>query len=200
MGSESLRKGGITVGNWLLGEDPVYLFAQLIGVVAAFCGIFSFQQKERGKILIWQIINNVLWTVHMFMLGAIAGGVLNAIGIFRGVVFYYRADRKWAQSNLWYVAFCALLTASAAFSWGMGDGPLALLPFLGMLFTTVSLGLRDPFHVRVVSFFSSPCWLIYNVINGSVPGVCTETFLIVSIIVGVLRLDLPKLRKKKSEE
>ena len=183
--------------NLFFGADPIYLIAQAIGVAAAFFGIFSFQQKDRGRILIWQIINNVLWTVHMLLLGAIAGGLLNAIGIFRGVVFYFREDRKWAQSGAWYFIFCALIAAVSALSWGMGDGALALLPMLGMLFTTVSLGLRDPFHVRFVSFFSSPCWLTYNVMKGSIPGVCTEVFLIVSIIVGILRLDLPRLKKKK---
>ncbi len=188
------------MGNLLFGSDFIELVAQAIGVAAAFFGIFSFQQKERGKILIWQIINNVLWTAHMLLLGAVAGGLLNAIGIFRGIVFYFREERKWAQSNAWYFIFCALFAAVSAFSWMMGDGALALLPMLGMFFTTVSLALRDPFHVRFVSFFSSPCWLSYNAVKGSIPGVCTETFLIVSITVGILRLDLPRFRQRAKKE
>ena len=185
--------------DWILTMKPIEIVAQVIGVFAAFFGIFSFQQKSRGAILIWQIINNVLWTLHMLLLGALAGGLLNAIGIFRGIVFYFRADRKWAQSNAWYAVFCLLFAAASGLSWIMGDGALALLPMLGMFFTTVSLAEKDPFRVRLLSFFSSPCWLTYNVIKGSIPGVCTETFLIISITVGILRLDLPRLRRKKSD-
>ncbi|MBE6588581.1 MAG: YgjV family protein [Ruminococcaceae bacterium] len=175
--------------------DPIYLIAQIIGVFAAFFGIFSFQQKSRSGILIWQIINNVLWTVHMFLLGAFAGGMLNAIGIFRGIVFYFRKDQGWAQSNVWYAVFCALFAAASVFSWIQGEGALALLPMAGMFFTTFSLAQKDPFRVRLLSFFSSPCWLTYNIIKGSIPGAATETFLICSIVIGILRHDLPRRRK-----
>jgi hypothetical protein len=51
--------------------------------------------------------------------------------------------------------------------------------------------------VRAVSFLSSPCWLVYNIINFSIPGILTEVFAMCSIIVGILRIDLPKMRKKK---
>lgn len=183
--------------SWLYVIDPVYLIAQVIGAFAAFFGIFSFQQKKRGGILVFQIVNNVLWTVHMFMLGAVAGGMLNAIGIFRGVVFFFRGSRKWAQSNLWYAVFSALIIASSIFSWIGGEGALALLPMLGMLFTTVSLAEKDPFRVRLYSLLSSPCWLVYNVINASLPGILTESFLIVSILVGILRIDVPNMRHKE---
>lgn len=184
----------------LSNPDPVYLIAQAIGVVAALFGIFSFQQKKRGNILVFQIVNNIFWTVHMFMLGAWAGGALNAIGIFRGIVFYYRADKKWAQSKLWYAVFALLFAGASAVSWVQGDGALALLPLAGMLFTTVSLAETDPFRVRLISFGSSPCWLIYNLIKGSIPGVCTETFLICSIIIGIIRHDRGRRKERRKEE
>ncbi|MBQ7336805.1 MAG: YgjV family protein [Clostridia bacterium] len=172
------------------------LFVQLIGVFAATIGILSYQQKDRKKIILWQVVNNVLWTVHMFLLGAFAGGCLNLIGIFRGTVFYYRVDQKWAQSKLWYAVILALIAAVTAYSITQ-DGLIALLPMVGMVCTTFSLALANPFHVRVLSFFSSPCWLIYNIINGSIPGICTEIFVMCSIILGILRIDLPKLRQQQ---
>lgn len=182
--------------DFLLQMDTTYLIAQAIGVVAAMFGIFSFQQKSRGGILAFQIINNVFWTVHMFLLGAWAGGALNAIGIFRGIVFYFRADKKWAQSKLWYAVFAAMFAGASVFAWVQGDGALCLLPLAGMLFTTVSLAERDPFRVRLISFLSSPCWLTYNVFKGSIPGVLTETFLMISIIVGILRHDRARFQKR----
>lgn len=177
--------------------DPTYLIAQALGVVAALFGIFSFQQKKRGGILVFQIVNNVFWTVHMFMLGAWAGGALNAIGILRGIVFFFREDRKWAQSKVWYAVFSLLFAGASAFSWVQGDGALALLPLAGMLFTTFSLAEKDPFRVRLISFGSSPCWLTYNLIKGSIPGACTEIFLICSIIIGILRHDFPRFGRRE---
>ena len=173
------------------------LFAQAVGICATVLAIISFQQKTQKRIVFFQLLNNVLWTAHFLMLGAWAGGILNAIGIFRGLVFVHRTDKKWAQSPVWYGVFSLAFIGAAIFSWHQGDGALALLPMAGMLFTTVSLALRNPFRVRVVSFFSSPCWLTYNVIKGSLPGAFTEVFMMCSIIVGILRIDLPNMRKKK---
>ena len=185
------------MAEWFERVGAWYLVAQGIGGIAAAFGIFSFQQKRRGGILLFQIVNNVFWTVHMFMLGAWAGGALNAIGIFRGIVFYFREDKKWARSKAWYAVFCAAFAFASLVSWMQGDGALALLPLTGMVFTTFSLAETNPFRVRVISFFSSPCWLTYNIIKGSIPGACTEIFLIVSIFIGILRHDLPQLKNKR---
>lgn len=175
---------------------PFEIVTQGVGVCATILAIISFQQKTQRGIVFFQLLNNILWTAHFLMLGAWAGGMLNAIGIFRGLVFVNRTDKKWAQSPVWYGVFTLAFTAAAIFSWRQGDGALALLPLAGMLFTTVSLALRDPFRVRVVSFFSSPCWLTYNAINASLPGVFTEAFMMCSIIVGILRIDLPRMRRE----
>ena len=172
-------------------------FVQGIGVVASILGISSFQMKTQKGIVLLQTMGSALWSVHFLLLGAAAGCMLNAIAILRGIVFYFRTDRKWAAHSAWYAVFIAMLFGAMVFSWVQGDGAKALLPFCGMIATTVSLALRDPFRVRAVSFLSSPCWLVYNIINFSIPGILTEVFAMCSIIVGILRIDLPKMRRKK---
>ncbi|MBQ9773790.1 MAG: YgjV family protein [Clostridia bacterium] len=173
--------------------------AQGIGVCATILAILSFQQKTQKSIVFFQLLNNVLWTAHFLMLGAWAGGLLNAIGIFRGLVFCFRGEKEWARSPVWYGVFSLAFIGASVFAWIQGDGALALLPLAGMLFTTVSLSLRDPFRVRVISFFSSPCWLTYNIINASIPGAFTEIFMMCSILIGILRIDLPRMRAERAE-
>lgn len=179
-------------------ETPWDVLVQGIGIVATVFGLLSFQQKTQKRIVFFQLLCNVLWTTHFFLLpNALAGAMLNSIGVLRGIVFYFRTDKKWAQSPVWYGVFSALFIGAAIFSWLGGDGAWALLPMMGMLCTTVSLALHNPFHVRVVSFFSSPCWMTYNAFHGSLPGVLTEALMICSIITGILRIDIPKMRKKE---
>ena len=176
------------------------VLVQGIGICAAVLGISSFQGKTQKQIVLLQLLGNILWSLHFLLLGAWAGGILNAIAIFRGLVFYFRTDKKWARSPVWYVVFCALFVGAAVFSWIFEDGAWSLLPLAGMILTTFSLALHDPFRVRAVTFFASPCWLVYNAINGSIPGVLTESFAICSIIIGILRMDLPLLLKKRKEK
>ena len=184
--------------DFIAKMPPLEMAAQAVGVCATVLAIISFQQKTQKRIVFFQLLNNIFWTAHFLLLGAWAGGILNAIGIFRGLVFVNRTDKKWAQSPIWYGVFGLAFIGAAIFSWQQGDGALALLPMAGMLFTTVSLALRSPFRVRVVSFFSSPCWLTYNVIKGSLPGAFTEVFMMCSIIVGILRIDLPRHRETRA--
>jgi hypothetical protein len=61
-----------------------------------------------------------------------------------------------------------------------------------MIVSTVALQKKDAKKVRLISLFCSPMWLTYNSFNGSIGGVITETFSIISIIVGYLRLDRKK--------
>ena len=176
------------------------VLVQGIGICAAVLGVSSFQGKTQKQIVLLQLLANILWALHFLLLGAWAGGILNAIAIFRGIVFYFRTDKKWARSPVWYAVFGILFIGAAAFSWIFEDGAWALLPLAGMLLTTVSLALSDPFRVRAFTSLASPCWLIYNAVNGSIPGVITESFAICSIIVGILRIDLPRILKKRKEK
>ncbi len=168
---------------------------QGIGVVAAVWGVLSFQQKTQRGIVAFQLVNHVLWMTHFLLLGAYAGCILNAIGIFRCIVFSLRGEHKWARHPAWYALFAALLVGAAAFSWWQGDGAAALLPMSAMLLTTVSLSLHDPFRVRALTFFGSPFWLTYNIINFSIPGIVTEIFAMTSIVIGILRHDLSRKPK-----
>ena len=52
--------------------------------------------------------------------------------------------------------------------------------------------------MRWVALPSSPCWLIYNAIHGSIAGIITESFAMGSILVAQLRYRwLPALRAKR---
>ncbi|MBQ8310433.1 MAG: YgjV family protein [Clostridia bacterium] len=183
--------------DFLTGLDPWYVVAQVIGLCVSAFGIFSFQQKQQKGIAFFQMINSALWVVHMFMLNAISGGAMNAIGVARGAVFSQRSEKKWAQSPWWFAVFCALVVGASVLSWVQGDGWLALLPMVGMIATTFALGVSNPFHVRLLSIVSGPCWLAYNIIKGSIPGVITEIFVLCSIVIGIIRIDLPRMREKK---
>ena len=50
-------------------------------------------------------------------------------------------------------------------------------------------------HTRLTGLINSPTWLIYNILNRSIGGSLTEAISLVSIIVGIIRLDLRKKPK-----
>ena len=168
-------------------------FIDLLGYIAILFSIVSFQQKTQRKIAILQGTSNLFWMTHMFLLSAVAGGLLNLVGLLRGILFSLRETHEWARRKWVHVLLLTLIAGVTVFSWISGDGPKALLPALAMAITTFSLSLENPARVRLLSIFSSPCWIVYSVLAGSIPSVVAEILNLTSIAVGMLRLD----RKKK---
>lgn len=179
------------------------LIAQIIGFVAFAAAVISFQQNTHKRIVIMQTVSTTLFMIHFIMLGAYTGAILNGTAAVRSFI-YANKDKKWGQSRIWLPLFCVLsvilggLTAiinliNGSFTaWDL----LCVFPIAGMVLTTVSFNLKDPKMVRIVSFPSSPLWIIYNVFNRSYSGILTEAFVMCSIIVAFIRYDIKPKNKQ----
>ncbi len=169
------------------------IIAQTLGIFGFILSIISFQQNTHRRIVLMQLLANICFMSHYFLLGpdTYTASLLNAIGAARSLVYCFK-EKKWASSNLWIVGFSILCVIVSIFTW---VSPLSILPTVAMVLTTVAFGIKSPKLVRLVAFPSSPLWLIYNLINSSLGGALTEIFNMISIFIGFLRFD----RKKKSE-
>jgi hypothetical protein len=56
--------------------------------------------------------------------------------------------------------------------------------------------MRNETKIRIITFPSSPCWLVYNIITDSVAGVVTECVVMSSLIIAIIRYDILKKGKK----
>lgn len=171
------------------------LIAQIIGILAMMFNILSYQQKTRTRAIAFQLGGALLFAVNFLMLGAIVGGILNAVAAIRAVVFLNR-DKLQANRISWLVGFIAVYAASYALTFTVfGKEPSALnllieiLPVIGMTATTISFRLSDAKAIRRYGLISSPCWLIYNIANFSIGAILCEVLSLGSIIIGMLRLD-----------
>lgn len=178
------------------------VLAQVIGIFAMLFNIFSYQQKSQKGVIFLQLIGSALFTVHFFMLGAYMGGLLNAVGIVRAVV-YIKKDAFHSNSIWWLVTFEVVYALSyiATFTlfgkqFNFANAVMEILPLIGMTATTVAFRTDSAKTTRLLGFVSSPSWLAYNIISLSIGAICCEVFSLVSIIVGLFRLD----RKKESKD
>jgi len=164
--------------------------------------IWSYQQKRQRGIIALQLIGSALFTVHFFMLGAYMGGLLNAIGIVRALVFLYKDKLKsdhiaWLFGFIGIYAICYFLTFTVFRTpFNFKNAIVEILPVIGMTAVTIAFGCKTPKNTRLLGFVSSPCWLIYNIVSLSIGAICCEVISLISIAVGYLRLD----RKKEKNE
>ena len=70
--------------------------------------------------------------------------------------------------------------------------PADLLPVVAVIIESAALWNRNTRIIRFLFLSARPMWLIYNSINGSIAGIVSEVFLIISLLVAVYRFDIPK--------
>ena len=179
------------------------IIAQILSIIAMAIALLSFQQKTQRKIVLFQFCSSFLFAVHFILLHAVTGSLLNFMAAGRALI-YSKRGQKWADHFGWVLLFSLLplLIYGANFIfWGIAPTfrnlSVELLPTLGMIATTISFRMKKASQVRAFSTISSPLWLIYNCFNFSIGGILTESFSLLSILIGILRLDLKKEKRIK---
>jgi len=166
------------------------ILGQIFGIIALIVTIVCYQFNTQKKILISQIAASCLFILNLALLGALSGALMNVHGICRALVYYQKGKHKWAESSLWVIFF---ITAAAVITLLTFESWVDILPFVGTVFTTISLSMTDAAKIRLLTLPSPPCWLTYHLMSGNIGGTLNEVFVICSIVVGMIRLD----RKKK---
>ena len=129
-----------------------------------------------------QTLGSLLFLIHYFMLGEMTGAVMNILGVTRGIIFLQgeKLRKPWMLSVLWI-----LTIGTVVFTW---EGFKCLLPLVAMLASTTAMHLNNGKTIRLAQLFvTSPGWLIYNIIVGSLGGTLCEAFIMTSTIISFIR-------------
>lgn len=165
---------------------------QIVGFVAMGIIVISYQQKTHKNILVFQMVSGLLFTAHYVLIGAYTGAIMNLVGAFRSLVYSNRGSKKWATPLIWPILFSVAFLISGILTW---ENSFSVFPLIAMITSSVVLWIEKPKVNRMLSLPTSTCWLIYNIKTQSIPGIATEIFVLASIIIGILRLDIKKKNK-----
>ncbi|MBE6556447.1 MAG: YgjV family protein [Ruminococcaceae bacterium] len=160
------------------------LVTYLFGAGALVSLFMLYQQKTRRGMLLAKLSADVLWSAHYLCLGAFAGMIPNAVGIFRECIFVKRKTNRWAAHAIWPVLFILL-------NWGLGLRTFSswydLLPITASSFVTLSLWIDRPQLTKLISIPVSCAFLIYDLVIGSYIGALNEGLAILSIALFFIR-------------
>ena len=163
---------------------PPATIGQFISIFGMVLTVLSFQLKTRKQILLFQTLGSSLWLLSYLLLGTWAGVYINAVFLIRNIIFYFRKDKKWAQSILWLPIMIVASIGAGALGYRV---PWDLLPVAGAVIGTVSMYMSNENMLRVLKLGESPCWLVYNCSIPSVGGIICELCSLTSLIVGLIR-------------
>lgn len=173
----------------------MYVIAQIIGIIAMVFNISSYQFKEQKRVIACQLIGSGLFSIHFFMLGAYIGGLLNAIALVRAIVFL-RKDIFKTERIEWLIGFIVVYVLSYVLTFmvfgkefNVLNAFIEVLPVVGMTAMTIAFRSKSTKVTRLAGLVSSPSWLVYNIVNFAIGAICCEVFSLISIIVGLIRID-----------
>lgn len=137
-------------------------------------------------------ITCVLWFAHFFLLGAATGAFMNVISAGRSFVYY---KVKPGKKNRWIMySFLGLLVVITIGTW---HGAVSLLPLIGSACSVVGDWQKKPKYIRRLNLGTPPPWFVYNVINGSYPGMAVEVLKTISNLIGQYRFDFKRSTRRK---
>ena len=190
-----------------LWEDFLMEFwIQAIGIVAMALNISAFQFKNKRTLLMIICVGSGLFSINMFLLGAITGGIMNLLGVVRSLVYVDKEKLpipvKWVNAMFIVAYMISYVLSFTAF----GTEPtlrnflLELLPIIAMTAMTFAFAADNSKTVRLAGFINSPCWLIYNIFNLAIGGILCEIFALVSITSALIRIDILGNKRKEANQ
>jgi hypothetical protein len=174
-------------------KNMQFYIAQGIGFIGMALMFLAFQQNDKRKLLWIQAGAGMIFTVHFVILGAFTGMGMNLAAIPRNLIFARKPGKKF--QIIWTVFFIAVFVIIGIFTW---ENKFSFFPVFAMSLATIVFSLKEPRLIRFLSLPISGFWITYNIISFSIAGVLTESFVICSILIAIVRFDiLTKTEKLK---
>lgn len=171
------------------------IIIQSVGILGIIASIISFQCKKHNSILFFRTLNEFLFAIQYFLLGAYTGMAMNLVGCVRNIVFTKQISKN-KKTTISTIIFGVLFFVFGLFTW---QGAKSILIIVAKVLSTMAYGNKNTTLVRAIIFITSTSWLIYNYFVFSIAGVLCEAFTLGSLIIGVIRLDIiPALTKRKN--
>ncbi len=177
---------------------PAEIAGQVISVIAMTLIILSFQFKKRSVYYIMQVSGNVFFAVSFLLLGNVAGCLMNAIGIVRGLIMLGLGEKR----RTWVLWLINLMFVGGTVFAGTvgGDGWACIVSFAAQTAGTFSLWYGSDRAVRWVQLcIISPLWITNNTfftVPPAIGGIICELFCMVSTVIYLVRM---KVERKKSQ-
>ena len=173
----------------------IIIIAQILGLFGALSSVVSGWQKNRNKMLLFLMFDNIFYTAQYILLGAYTGAVTNIIGLLRTALFKKKGQFKYLKGN------CILYIILIMYIWSCiltFDGIGSYLPLFASLVYAITLWQDDVKKIRFGTMIMYMFWIIYNIMYKAYAGAVIETILFISILIVIIKRDI--LDKRNNRE
>ncbi|EGU32585.1 hypothetical protein VII00023_12216 [Vibrio ichthyoenteri ATCC 700023] len=155
------------------------LLAQTFGLVSFALGLSTFYQKNDRRLKIVMLILNLNHLIHYLLMGSAVSALSALLSALRTATAIY-------VSSAWVAL--GFITISVGLGLSLADSIWDLWPILGTVIGTYSVFMLQGITMRLAFLAGATCWLINNVLIGSIGGTLLELSVITINLVTIMRL------------
>lgn len=189
---------GQSIKDGLIGSLGLIWFNVLInfiGSVAILIKVIETQNKKRGKIVLFAIVNHFLWITYFILNGNFTAAIVNGVSFIQLLIFLQRGKYKWADSIVWLVIFILVQVIAGIFTW---NGPYSLFSICAGILSTIAYYVMDEKLYRYFFLALITLWIFNGIVYGYVIALIHDIFAFVSILIAIIRYN--GIKKNKGEK
>lgn len=156
-------------------------YIQLIGILAFCVVLLSFYKKNANTIIAYQVVSNFAYTVHYFLLGAFSGAFISLIGIFRNI-FLLKFNKSKKIIAIIIITMYLLVTII------FYENFYSLFPMIANSQYLIAMIKGTKKSILIGALISSIMWLSYGIFVHSYASIITESMLLISNIIQLIKL------------
>ncbi len=165
--------------------DFSFVLIQIIGAIGYTLLSASFFRKKKQQILFMQIIANVFFTLHYFLLDGITGAISNVIGLLTYTFIYIFDKNKLGKAkNIFTLIMMIILLVATFLAY---DNVFSVLPFIAFSFTIISFLNGKEDVIRKFGIVAAICWLTYAIVYVSYAAIVFEIITLIATIVSIFK-------------
>lgn len=153
--------------------------AQVVGYISFILGISMFYQKDDRKLKIVMVVFNLNHMLHYLLLGSIVSALSALLSALRSATAIYVSSKV--------VAGIFIFISLVSGVW-LSNSIWEFWPILGTIIGTYSVFILKGIQMRIGFLIGATCWLVNNMLVGSIGGTLLEVTLISVNVMTIFRL------------
>lgn len=170
-----------------------FYIAQAISVLTALVAVFMVQFKTMEKILVGQIMANVLTASTYFLLGGFSGAGICFIAILQSVIMFLLAKKEKQVKLPVILVFVGLYLVCSCLYYSSFVDVFSALAAVCFAF---SIAAKNPKLSRRWYVLNPICWMIYDIATKAYGNFIIHAVVFISTFSAILRLDINKEGEK----
>lgn len=174
-----------------------FIIAQIFGLTGLLFTIVANYQNKKNRVLIFQIVANLLCFIQYLLLNALAAASTYLVAVIRCSVFYTFDKKGKKRSSLVFVFFSILIIILGILSY---KDLFSLIPIITAIFYTYGVWQDDLKNFRIIAFIVPVVWIVYNLHVGAYVGIILTTIEALATLVAIIKLDIKKQNQKEKNK